>query len=198
MNTEHEDHRLVRRALEGEAEAAAALIRRLMPVIRSRTRVMLSRDGRKLGASEGDDLVQEVWLKLVEDDGRRLRAFDAERGASLEGYVGLLAQSEIRQLLRMRAAKKRGGHLVAIEAAEELRADIASPEEATLAGQLARRLGEHLDTELPARGRLVFRYAFHDHLEADEVARILGVTVQVIYNWQHKIRAAARAFLESA
>jgi RNA polymerase sigma factor (sigma-70 family) len=192
-----EDHALIRRAIAGEDQAVDLLILRLMPVIRARVRRALAKSGMRLGPSDGDDLVQEMWLRLIDDGGRRLLEYDAERGASLEGYVGMISERELGNLSRAVATKKRGGHLVAVEAQEDLVADVPNPAETAEAENLAARLGEHLDRALPPRGRLVFRYAFTDDLPPNEVAKILGVTVQVVYNWQHKIRAAARDFLGS-
>jgi RNA polymerase sigma factor (sigma-70 family) len=194
----NEEHALIRRAVGGEEPAIAVLVRRLMPVIRARVRRALSREGARLGPSDGDDLVQEIWLKLVDERGAQLIAYEPDRGASLEGYVGLIAEREIGNLVRKLSTQKRGGHLIAVEPAEDLPSSTANPEEAAAAENLAARLGEHLEALLPARGRLVFRYAFTDELPATEVAKILGVTVQVIYNWQHKIRIAAREFIASS
>jgi DNA-directed RNA polymerase specialized sigma24 family protein len=43
----------------------------------------------------------------------------------------------------------------------------------------------------------VFIYLFIDGRPPEEVARILSVNTQVVHNWQHKIRIAARSFLSS-
>lgn len=189
-----DDRRLIERALAGEPEAVEVLVKRLMQVIHARVRRQCLRA--RQGTEDLDDLVQEIWLKLLADGGARLSAFDPARSASLEGYVGVIAEHEASNLLRLRTAKKRGGHLTAIQG-DDLPAQSPGPEESVEAGELAARLGEHLEQALPPRGLLIFRYAFTDQREPDEVAKMLGVTVQVVYNWQHKIRAAARAFLSA-
>lgn len=194
-----EEHALIRRAIAGQEAAVAVLVRRLMPVIRARVRRSLARQGRQVGPHDGDDLVQEIWLRLIDDGGRRLLAYDPSRGATLEGYTGLITEREISNLRQKAGAKRRGGDLVAVpNQAVRLASDGASPEEQVAAHDLAARLGEYLEGELPARGRLVLRYAFVDGLPPGQVAKTLGVTVQVVYNWQHKIRAAARTFLRTA
>ena len=190
-----DEHALVRRAIAGEAQAVDVLISRLMPVIWARVRRTLCRHGAKLGPSDGDDVVQEIWLKLIDHGGAQLLEFDPSRGASLEGYVGMVAEREAGNFVRKNGMQKRGGHLIAVEPTDDLPAPTPSPEETAATQNLASRLGEYLERELPARGRLVLRYAFTDELPPTTVAKLLGVTVQVVYNWQHKIRAAARAFL---
>jgi RNA polymerase sigma factor (sigma-70 family) len=199
IHSESEPHALIRRALAGDEDAATLLIRRLMPVIRARVRRWLGRDGERLAPHDGEDLVQEIWLRLIDDGGRRLLAYDPNRGATLEGYAGMIAEREISKLSQKVRAKKRGGVLVPVQPEHaEVPGDLPTPEDEAAANDLAARLGNHLDSQLSARGQLVLRYAFVDDLPAARVAQILGVTVQVVYNWQHKIRSAARAFLTSA
>lgn len=193
------EHVLVRRAVAGDEDAEDELIERLMPIVRARVRRFLARSGRKLGPDQGDDLVQDIWLRLIEDGGRRLLAYDPSRAVSLESFAGMITEREIGNLRQKAGARKRGSHLMALAPLDEgAPSGEASPEAEAEARELAARLGEHLGRELPVRGQLVLRYAFADELPVERVAQILGVTVQVVYNWQHKIRAAARAFLGEA
>lgn len=192
-----DDVRLLRRALEGDRESHRTLVARLMPVVQAR---VLRRVGRRRGSTE--DLVQEVWKALFENRGRKLLAFAPERGATLEGFVGRIAEREVLSIIRSQMARKRGGHLNPVVALEEgsgpavgVADSSASPEAVAAAADLAARLGEHLAATLPERGLLILRYVFSDGLNPIEAARLLGVKVQVVYNWKHKIRAVAEAFL---
>ena len=48
---------------------------------------------------------------------------------------------------------------------------------------------------LAAKGQAIYRLVYTDARAPEEVATLLGCNVQVVYNWQHKIRALARVFL---
>ena len=74
----------------------------------------------------------------------------------------------------------------------------ASPESALGDRQVLEQLVQHLEVELSAQGRAVFRSVYCDERSVDETAGALGVTAQVVYNWQHKIRSLARAFLKTS
>lgn len=187
-----DDLELARAALQGAPDAVEALLDRLLPVVRARTRRVLRRQGT---LAHADDVVQDFLLHLWSEGGRRLLAFDPARGASLENYVGLKAESFAVDAARRRGAKKRGGHLFAVGLDDAAPSSGRCPEEAVATRDLVRRLGAHLDDSLPEKGRLVLRYTFADGRPAPEVADILGVRVQVVYNWQHKIRTLARHFL---
>ncbi|MEQ8278716.1 MAG: sigma-70 family RNA polymerase sigma factor [Deltaproteobacteria bacterium] len=191
------DTRLVEAAMAGEPQAVKTLVSRLMPVVCARVRHSVAKSPGSFDALRMEDMVQEVWVKLLDDDGRRLRAYDAAKKTTLEGFVGLVTEREVAHLREHGLAKKRGGHLRAVELEDaRLQANDASPEAQVSMQDLAARLAEHLEATLPTRGRLVFRHAFTDGRAPPEVAQLMGVTVQVVYNWQHKIRAAARSFLE--
>ncbi len=189
----------VRRALGGDGGSLRALVRRLVPVIKARTDVFLAaRPGRRIGPHGADDLVQDVWLALIKDGGRLLLAWDPARGMTLEGYVGLVTKRELWGRVRQETAGKRGSGLRAVDL-DDVDAPAAHDVEAEAIGRdLARSLSDHLEQQLPERGRLVMRYLYTDQCSPAEVADLLGVNLQVVYNWQHKIRQLAHAFLSAS
>ncbi len=187
-----DDTRLVRRALAGHRGAMRELVGRLLPVLRARVR-------RRLGPDhpEQEDVVQEIWLRLVSDDGKVLRRYDPRAGTTLEGYAGLVAERQAVSWLRKHTAQRRGGHLRAVDDAilDRRPAPNGDPAAAAEAHQLADALGAHLWAHLPEIGRLVLRLTYTDDHPPATAAAQLGVNTQVVYNWQHKIRALVRAFL---
>lgn len=194
---EHPDLDLIRHALTGKRASQRMLIRRLMPVICAHVRRALARrGGRLLAAEDGHDLVQEVWLVLMREEGAQLRSFDP-RKASLEWYVGLITDREVGNRLQKARALKRGGDQRAVELddARHVAAEGANPEQAAASRDLARRLSEHLMATLPPKGQLVFRLIYTDGCEINQAAELMGVTRQVIYNWQFKIRKLAQDFV---
>jgi RNA polymerase sigma-70 factor (ECF subfamily) len=195
-----DDRALVRRALDGDPSAAKILVRRLMPIVHARVGWFLTKArGRSPSPSDHEDLTQEIWLQLMKDNGHRLRAFDPARGATLEGFVGTIAHNEAAKKLEYETREKRGGKSAQVDAEslERVAATDGTPEETALANDLAARLKEHVLGTFPERGRLVYLYLFVDGHPPEEVARILSVSTQVIHNWQHKIRNAARTFLSA-
>ena len=74
---------------------------------------------------------------------------------------------------------------------------VGNPEAQAIAQDLALRLGAHLKASLPARGQLVYRYVWEDGRSPTEIATLMNVERQVVYNWQHRVRDLVRAFLEA-
>ena len=193
----HSEETLIERALDGSVAAQRMLARRLLPVICAHTRRALSR---QIGIADqdGHDIVQSVWIVLLDNDGRQLRAYDPDRGASLEHYVGMIAQRTVSNVIRNRYAEKRGGGQIPapLDEARAISDSVGGPEAATEARDLATALQAHLKSTLSARGQVVYNLLYIDEEPVERVAVLLGVKRSVIYNWQHRIRAAAREFVE--
>ncbi|MEZ4470787.1 MAG: sigma-70 family RNA polymerase sigma factor [bacterium] len=189
-----DDGAVVEACLAGDRRAGRALLDRLLPVLHARVRQCLR--GASVEGVDADDLVQEIWVGLLADDGRVLRAWDPARGASLQNYVGQITRRKTLNALEHARAVRRGGGLdpVALDDAREV-AGAAGPDVQVEERDRLARLGAHLQGALPDRGWLIFRLLYTDGCEVAEVADALQVTAQVVYNWRFRIRKEAEAFL---
>jgi RNA polymerase sigma-70 factor (ECF subfamily) len=194
------DEVLIKGALEGSKRGMRTLTRRLLPVVRARVSAYLRRRGGALGGQDVDDLMQEIWLTLFERSGQLLRGFDAERGMSLEGYVGMVCRRELWRRNRAHMAERRGGGVehAPLDAAFDQASSTPDPEAVATSRDLMAGLDGFLGERLSERGRLVLRALYEDQLGPSDAATMLGVKVQVIYNWQHKIRGLTREYFEAA
>ncbi len=185
----------VARLLRGDPGAARSILRRLTPVIQARVRATLRR---RSSALSPDDVVQEVWVALMQDDRRLLRRYDPSRGTSLEGYVGGIADRVAGDAVRRSRAAKRDAAKTVGGLPMQIEDDAAPVDTSVLDRDLLKRLFDHLEGALPRKGRLVLRYVFGDGMSTRETAETLGVTQQVVHNWKFRIRKDARAFLTEA
>jgi RNA polymerase sigma factor (sigma-70 family) len=76
---------LVRQCLDGDEDAWSCLVAAAWPLVRS----WMLRACRDRHLAE--DLAQTVFLRLLEDEGRRLRAFDPARSAGFPAYLKAIA-----------------------------------------------------------------------------------------------------------
>jgi DNA-directed RNA polymerase specialized sigma24 family protein len=96
---------LVRRALAGDQTALNPLVAALTPVVQARVaRTLLARRSRLASGrdlrQEVEDLSQEVFLSLFSRDAHVLRGWQAERGLSIENFVGLVSERLVVSSLR--------------------------------------------------------------------------------------------------
>lgn len=182
---------LIAAASRKDRAATRTLVERLFPIVRARVRLVQARrsDLRHLDAG---DLVQQVFVVLLDHDARQLAQWDPARGASLEGFVGMVTEREVGNAGQRAGARQR--FEVMTDAPADAPVDSSSPEAQTTARDAVSRLGAFLEAQLPVKGRVVLKCLYSDGLDADETARVLGVNRQVVYNWQHRIRSLAREF----
>jgi RNA polymerase sigma-70 factor (ECF subfamily) len=79
------DQDLLRAALTGDRASTVALVDKLTPVVQARVARVLLVQGGAAGRDirrQVEDLTQEVFLSLFDDDGRVLRSWRAELGPS--------------------------------------------------------------------------------------------------------------------
>ena len=99
------DLALLDRALSGDVAQLPGLVDRWTPVIQARIVRVLRRYSETADprvAQEVEDLVQQVFVALFENGAAALRAWQPERGLSLDNWVGLIAEQQILVLLRTR------------------------------------------------------------------------------------------------
>jgi RNA polymerase sigma-70 factor (ECF subfamily) len=194
------------RALDGDdAAALRRLVHRLRPVVQARVarKLLVFRDRGAPGRDvrqEVEDLTQEVFLVLFADDARILRGWQAERGLSLENYVGLVAERQAVSLLRTKrrspwsADPTLAGEL---ERLDQLEAGAAEPsaERAAVARDTLGRLLDRLSQELSPLGRQLFELLLVDEVPMAEAAARTGLSSDALYTWRSRLRKLARRIL---
>lgn len=187
-------------ALAGDREAMARLVERLTPVIASRVMRVVRMGGHRTPDQVrqiADDLTQEIFITLIENDGRALRRWEPTRGLSLEGYVGLLATNTAVSL--MRSGRKSAAREDATD--EEALSRVvgaAAPESPRLyARDTLARLLPRLCNELSDAGVMLLELLIVEARSIEEVSTLTGHSPAALYAWRSRItRAATRIAAE--
>jgi RNA polymerase sigma-70 factor (ECF subfamily) len=172
----------LRACAEGDKQAWDAFVVRYSGLIIAAVRRTL-RGG---GSAEIDDIVQDVFLRLLRDDRRVLRSFDPAR-ASLSTWLTLVARSVAIDRLRRRTIKAAGLDGV----------DVPAPPAAAEQGAQSAQTGTLPMHLLTPRQRLVLRMLFDQDMQVEEAAALLGVSEQTIRSTKHKALSRLREHLES-
>lgn len=186
------DQELVDAVVARDAEACRAFIARLTPVIRHRVARVLSvhaaRRGRPVERHEVLDLIQEIFVVLLDRDGRVLRSWEPSRGLSLQNFVGLVAEREAGAFLR---SGRRSGWAEAPTDDTFLTANAASDvdcERQLGARQLLERLVERLRERLSPRGFALFHALYVQEQEVEAVAEDFAMSPNALYTFRTRLR----------
>jgi DNA-directed RNA polymerase specialized sigma24 family protein len=155
-------------------------------IIRARVRRFLFRS--PIAGHEVEDLVQEIWVALLDRDARKLRSWDPGRCVPLERFVAVIADRELASLRSRSRARRRSAPLIDLEAMPVHAAvDTWTPETAAVTAALLAGWRARIGQQLSPRGRAIFELMVHE-LDPDQIAAVLEVNRQVVYNWQYQIR----------
>ncbi len=154
---------IVRGCIDGDRLAWETLVSASRPMI-------IGVLHRRIGDVEiARDLAQDVFLRLVENGCRRLRAFDPERNVPLLSYLRVIAVNLSIDWSRGRHAKARG-RTIALEELVDRLVEPPCVEKLLAAGAVHDAV-----EELPDRERLAVRLML-DGLKTKEIARIMGLS----------------------
>lgn len=166
-------------------------LRELTPIVEARVARLLRRrrpDGRDT-RQELPDLVQQVFVALLENDARILRTWAPERGMSLENFVGLVAEREVLSIFRS------GRRTPFDRATEELPETLGDStlDARTLSKELLMHLVDQIRTELSPQGLVLFERIVVQEEPPATIASSLGMSLDAIYAWRSRLLRRLRA-----
>jgi DNA-directed RNA polymerase specialized sigma24 family protein len=188
---------LVQRAIARDRAALRELVALVTPVVQARVAraVIARRAGQppEVVRQEVEDLTQEVFVALFDDDARTLRAFRPERGLSLKNFVGLVAEHQVANIFR--SGRRRPWQREPFVAADidMLAAPVGGPESAALTKDLAEELLARLRTALSPLGLALFQRLLVDEEPVDAVATAMEMTIDAVYAWRSRLGRLVRA-----
>lgn len=172
-----------------------------MPVVQARVvRILVQRrggSGRDV-RQEVEDLVQEVFAALFEDDGRVLRAWDPARGLSLASFCGLVAEREAASILRSGRRSPWTESATDADALERELPDAPAPEAALSSREEIERLVDRLRETLSPLGLEMFQRLVVEEEPVDSVCRSTGMTPDAVYAWKSRIGKLVRKILSES
>ena len=190
------------RALSGSAREVRGLVAEWTPVIQARVAKVLARGGglRTRGVlvirEDVRDMTQDVLLRLFADDARILREWRPERGLSLSGFVGLVAQRHALSVVRTRHRSPLSETPVDIDALALAHADHGQLSRLEH-GELTRALLTELWAELSPLGRRVFVALYVEQRDTASLCAELGTTMDALHAWRGRIRKASQRIVDA-
>lgn len=164
--------------LDGDQDAWRAFVDRYAPVIFAAVRrAAHARDDR---AQLAQDITQDVFVRLVRDNFRLLRSYDAGR-ASLATYLTVIAHSTARDALRRRSV----GTVPLQEQHQVIEEGVVPTEPVEIPTDL-----------LSDRQRLVLKMLFDKDMSVADTAGVLGITAQSVRSLKHKAISKLRDYFQ--
>ena len=192
---DEETFRLLRDALAGDRDALSRLVALLTPVIQARVARTLRAHRSRNVRQEVEDLTQEIFLSLFARDGRVLRSWEAERGLSLENFVGLVSERHVLSFLRNDKRNRWKEEPSPVEYLDGPSPN-QGPEKVTESRELLRLLLERLREKLSPLGRHLFELLFVQGLSVAETMAVTRLSAAAVYAWKSRLRRLVQKILD--
>jgi RNA polymerase sigma factor (sigma-70 family) len=178
-----DESRLIPALIAGDEQAWRELWLHYRPVMLRSITSVSSRFRRVLSADDEQEIFATLCIRLLEDDRRRLAAFDPDRGCSLGTWLGMLAVRTAHDVLRQRRRESQRDHLAVLDAAPAAGPD---PYEQCLERERV-EIVQRLLTSCSDRDRQFFDQISADAFDPNAIAQQLGIAVTTVYTKKHKL-----------
>lgn len=179
------DYELLQGCIAGRRQAWNAFVERFTRYVYYLIRLTAKKHATEFGPEETADLHNDLFLALMEDDCRRLRAYRGENGCSVRSWVRIITIRRCLDALRKRR------RLVSIDARDDdegprgpiLVDDGPDPLEAMLvqADAARREQLEDLTAGLSDSDRLLLEMIYVRKMSADAIAAVLRIKKGALY-----------------
>lgn len=143
-------------------------------------------------------MTQDVLLSLFESGGRALRAWNPERGLSLERFVGLLAHHQVISILRRGRTSPWREEPTDGDDLERISVGVITPEAIVGSRERLSRLLDDLRENLSPRGLELFQRLIVDGEDIEEVVATTGLSRDALYQWKSRILRLIRQLAKAS
>ncbi|MFN3198737.1 MAG: RNA polymerase sigma factor [Bradymonadia bacterium] len=201
--TAPDDHTLLLRCIDGDGDAWHLLVGRFTRYVYHLIRATAHRYNAALSEAAVADLHNDLFLALLEDDRRRLRAYEGKNGCSVRSWIRIIT---IRRTLDHLRRQKPTLSLDALTDDSEDRATMPEPVDPGpdplehLIEQGAQRRREALGdiaSALSDADRLLLSLIYERQMPAPQIAALLRVKVGAVYTRKNRLIARLRRLAEA-
>jgi RNA polymerase sigma factor (sigma-70 family) len=189
---------VVVRTIARDRDSVRIFLREMTPVVHARVARSVVRRGTRSGqsrsvAEEVEDLVQEVFAALFDNDARVLRSWDSGRGLSIANFVGLVAEHQVANLFRSGKRRPWTDDLFVEGEADTLSENATGPEALVESRDLFATIVSRLRAELSPRGLELFYSLIVEDASSAQVAETMGLSLDAVYAWRSRLTKLVRA-----
>lgn len=187
---------LVAMVLAGDQAARHRFVVQLSPIVRHRVgRVLLHVRRGNTQRQDVLDLIQDVFVVLLRDNGKVLASWRHADGLSLHNFVGLVAEREAAAILR--SGRRSAWAEEPTDDVCDTSAFLATPEGQVGARQELELLAAFVSERLSPRALELFRALFVNNEALDDVCSRFSMTPTSVYAFRSRVRTLVAQWHEA-
>lgn len=191
-----EEKELLEKVLSEDKQSYDGFVRKYTKLIYNSIYRTLELKGYKIAPDLVDDLHQEVFLSLIDDNFRKLRTFKWERNCSLATWLGVVTRNLVLNFIRTDTKYKSITKSIDEEIDEEKESslkDIIKDESPSIKEKMDKEstvnlLNRHLEKLNITEGTILEMFYVQD-LPLEEIARVLGKSEDAVFMQKKRLIA---------
>ena len=188
MNVALTESELLKGCISGDKESWSLFVKQYNKLIYHTIYKTLRVNGQPTDPEDVNDLFQEVFTSFCENDCKKLRAFDPQKGVKLSSWLRMIA-------VRMTIDHLRKSKPVASLDALPVEPSQAGGQEGLLDDESLKLLGEVIE-HLSTKDKLLIELLYMKELPAEEVAQILNISAGALYTRKNRVIEKMRKIAE--
>ncbi len=172
---------LINEIIAGSRQAFESLVEKYQPMVRKTVSYLFYRYRDNNNDAMVDDLTNDIFLSLMEDDFKKIRQFKGM--SSFATYLRVIASRQVLGFLR------RPSREVQTKAADKINKTVDSspnPEELYRDQENRSLMAEAIAALKPA-DQLLMKLTYYQELSAEETARIMNISLSAFYSRKSRI-----------
>ena len=182
-----EDQQLLFRCLSGDKTASEDLVRRFSDLVYRSVQYTLMARQVPFNRFDLEDLHHTVFLKLFDQNHKKLRQYQGKNGCSLASWIRMITVRTVLDTLRKKGVDSMGwqNKRIPLEQSPELKAERDDTGALYEKSEQRRSLREGI-TKLAPRDKLFVQLHFERGLSLTEIADIMNLTIGSTYTLKHR------------
>ncbi len=191
-----EEKYLLEKILSGDKQSYDEFVRKYTKLIYSSIYRTLELKGYKISDDLVDDLHQEVFLSLIDNDFKKLRTFQWKRDCSLATWLGVVTRNFVLNFIRNDAKRRNITKSLDEEMGEEKEnslLDTIKDESPSIKETMDKEstiglLNKHME-RLDVTERTILYMSYVQNIPLEEIARILGKSEDAVFMQKKRLIA---------
>ncbi|MEI6126891.1 MAG: sigma-70 family RNA polymerase sigma factor [Pseudomonadota bacterium] len=186
---------LIDQCLQKNPEAWHTFIKKYSPLVYYSAQKVLRSKCPDIEQNELGDLHNDIFLSLMDKNGRKLRQYEGKNGCSVATWIRVIAVRATLDFLKKRRPNLSLSDEASEREAEKKAVAPASPLQMLEEEEKYRLLKKHID-RLPPRDQLFIRLFYFEGVSSNEIAKIFKTSPNAVYSRGNYLREKLKDALQ--
>ncbi|MCX5894596.1 MAG: sigma-70 family RNA polymerase sigma factor [Proteobacteria bacterium] len=192
-----QEKKLINQCIQGSREAWRVFINQYSPLVYYMIQKMLRSRHADAGRGEIDDLHNEIFLSIMDNQGKKLRQYEGKNGCTVSSWVRMIAvRATIDHLRKNRDTASLSDETTTREV-ERVTAPSLTPQK-LLEDEEKKQILHDLIASLPPQDQLFLKLLYYQEVPPQDIAKLFNSSTNAVYSRGNYLREKLKEGLKKA